>query len=82
MCSMHLLLLVLCLLVGGTDSVNLIYQPGAVGTDIVETVTDLIHQNCIFFGDNLFLRNLAYVETKDGSMAGHVANFYGGIWQV
>lgn len=55
----------------------------AVGADIVQAVVDIIRENCIYPNDRVFLRRLAYVESKDGKNTNTFRpNFYGGIWQV
>lgn len=55
----------------------------AVGADIVQAVVDIIRENCIYPNDRIFLRRLAYVESKDGLNTDTFRpNFYGGIWQV
>ncbi|XP_046370365.2 uncharacterized protein LOC124144821 [Haliotis rufescens] len=81
---MFVLYLSLLLVVPGCLSVNVIEHAGAYGPDVVTTVVDIIRSNCILPGDKLFLRRLAYVETKDGSMPKTYSdpNNSGGIWQV
>ena len=55
----------------------------AVGAEIVQAVVDLIRENCIYPKDRLYLRRLAYVESKDGlDPSTFRSGFYGGIWQV
>ncbi|KAK7487970.1 hypothetical protein BaRGS_00020715 [Batillaria attramentaria] len=64
----------------GVDSTRV---AGASGTDVVLAVVDLIRSNCIFSSDRMFLRRLAYVETKDGTSPDtYKAGYDGGIWKV
>ena len=58
-------------------------QPGSFGSDVVQAVLNDLRNACIFSDDNLFLRRLAYVETKDGADGKTYRRAYhGGIWQV
>ncbi|XP_067665688.1 uncharacterized protein [Haliotis asinina] len=76
-------LLVLLLAVVAGQTVDLTVLPGSKGKDVVETVVDRIRSNCIFPEDRLFLRRLAYVESKDGQdPKTYRKDFHGGIWQV
>ena len=53
------------------------------GAAIVQAVIDLIQDNCIYSNDRLFLRRLAYVESRDGTDPDTFrAGYFGGIWQV
>ncbi|XP_013385192.1 collagen alpha-1(VII) chain [Lingula anatina] len=57
------------------------------GTEVVEAVVDLIQSSCIFPNDNMLLRRIAWVETKDGTRNDsftprHGHPHLGGIWQV
>ncbi|XP_046562101.1 von Willebrand factor A domain-containing protein 1-like [Haliotis rubra] len=81
---MFALFLSLLLVVPGCLSVNVVEHAGATGPDVVTTVVDIIRTNCIFPQDKLFLRRLAYVETRDGSSPKTYSdpNNSGGIWQV
>ncbi|XP_067662240.1 uncharacterized protein [Haliotis asinina] len=81
---MFALFLSLLLVVPGCLSVNVIEHAGANGPDVVTTVVDIIRTNCILPEDKLFLRRLAYVETRDGSLPKTYGdpNNSGGIWQV
>lgn len=55
----------------------------AAGADIVQAVVDIIRENCIYPNDRVFLRRLAYVQSRDGlDVRTFRPNFYGGIWQV
>ena len=45
---------------------DLTRQPEAAGTSVVLASIGLIGQTGVFPGDNLFLRRLAYAETRDG----------------
>lgn len=76
-------LLVLLVSVVAGQNVDLTVSPGAKGRDVVETVVDRIRSNCIFPEDRLFLRRLAYAESKDGADPKTYRKDYdGGIWQV
>lgn len=76
-----LLLCVLCWkLVSAVDRTR---EDRAVGADIVQAVVDIIREKCIYPNDRVFLRRLAYVESKDGKNTNTFRpNYYGGIWQV
>ncbi|XP_013404302.1 von Willebrand factor A domain-containing protein 2 [Lingula anatina] len=53
------------------------------GTAVVEAVVDRIQSSGIFPDDKLFLRRIAYVESKDGTDSNtYRDNYFGGIWQV
>ncbi|XP_046338542.2 uncharacterized protein LOC124119916 [Haliotis rufescens] len=68
---------------GTGGSVDLTMSSGASGTAVVKAVVDRIRSNCILGDDRLFLRRLAYVETKDGTDAKTYRSGYdGGIWQI
>lgn len=60
---------------------QLIYTPKAKGADVVEAVISKIDASCIFPDFKLFLRRLAYVESKDGNSLGFLVP-RGGIWKV
>ncbi|XP_046340047.2 uncharacterized protein LOC124121112 [Haliotis rufescens] len=76
-------LLVLLVSVVAGQNVDLTVSSGAKGRDVVETVVDRIRSNCIFPEDRLFLRRLAYAESKDGADPKTYRKDYdGGIWQV
>ena len=85
LCTVEMFLLVLCLV-----SLNVCYsavdrtrEDRAKGADIVQAVIDRIRENCIYPNDRLFLRRLAYVESRDGAnLDTFRPNYYGGIWQV
>ena len=58
-------------------------KDGASGKFVVEAVIRLITEKCVFSHDMLFLRRLAYVESRDGTdPATFRIGYYGGIWQV
>lgn len=59
-------------------------QAGASGAGVVDAVVNLIYHSCIFPEDYLFLRRLAYVETRDGTIPyTYDPNYYyAGIWRV
>ncbi|KAK7487973.1 hypothetical protein BaRGS_00020718 [Batillaria attramentaria] len=64
----------------GSDST---VTPGAFGTDVVLAVINSLQSNCILSSDRLFLRRLAYVETRDGTdSATYRAGYDGGIWKI
>jgi len=56
---------------------------GSSGPQVVESVTSLIHESCVFPNDRLLLRRFAYVISDDGQKAfTYRLGFDGGIWQV
>ena len=58
-------------------------QPGAIGSEVVDAVVNLIRESCLFADDKRFLVRLAYVQSHDGHDAKTFRNgYYGGIWQV
>lgn len=77
--------LLLCVLCWGLvlSAVDRTREDRAVGADIVQAVVDIIRENCIYPNDRVFLRRLAYVQSKDGKITNTFRqNYYGGIWQV
>ncbi|KAK3783638.1 hypothetical protein RRG08_063038 [Elysia crispata] len=55
----------------------------AKGTEVVEAVLDELRDSCLYSDDAGFLRNLAYVESRDGEDPTTFRQGYtGGIWQV
>eukprot|EP00731_Ephydatia_muelleri_P007240 Em0003g1488a len=55
----------------------------AAGSRVVEAVVGLIQQSSIFPSDNMLLRRVAYVESKDGTESFTYRSGYdGGIWQI
>lgn len=77
--------LLLCVLCWGLvlSAVDRTREDRAVGADIVQAVVDIIRENCIYPNDRVFLRRLAYVQSKDGKNTNTFRqNYYGGIWQV
>lgn len=55
----------------------------AAGSRVVEAVVGLIQQSSIFPSDNMLLRRVAYVESKDGTESFTYRSGYdGGIWQM
>ncbi|GFS08872.1 collagen alpha-1(XIV) chain [Elysia marginata] len=55
----------------------------AKGTEVVEAVLALLRDSCLYSDDANFLRNLAYVESRDGEASTTFRPGYtGGIWQV
>ena len=57
--------------------------PGAKGSAVVEAVINFLHETCVFPNDRLYLRRLAFVESRDGLDANAYRDgYYGGIWQV
>ncbi|XP_061188685.1 uncharacterized protein LOC133196852 [Saccostrea echinata] len=66
-----------------SSAVDRTREDRAVGADIVQAVVDIIRENCIYPNDRIFLRRLAFVESKDGlSTDTFRPHFYGGIWQI
>lgn len=62
---------------------NLIVVPGSYGPAVVEATVNVIRESCIFEDDKLFLRRLAYVESRDGTdPKTYRPGYDGGIWQV
>ncbi|XP_071097398.1 collagen alpha-6(VI) chain-like [Haliotis cracherodii] len=58
-------------------------ENGTYGSDVVEGVMSALRDACIFPDDKLFLRRIAYVESKDGASSKTYRDGYnGGIWQV
>ncbi|XP_076455174.1 uncharacterized protein LOC143289864 [Babylonia areolata] len=57
--------------------------PGTSGPQVVEAVVDQVRSSCVLPQDNLLLRRLAYVESRDGTDPDtYRSGFDGGIWQV
>jgi hypothetical protein len=85
MTSFKMFVLSLCLIFINVcySAVDRTRQDRAVGPDIVQAVVDIIRESCIYPNDRVFLRRLAYVESRDGKNSNTFRpNFYGGIWQV
>lgn len=71
------------LVLRGIDSQDDTLKPRAVGLAVVETVCSRLEASCVFEDDKLFLRRLAYVESRDGlDRKTFRTAYYGGIWQV
>lgn len=66
------------------SSKSMANHPRTSGASVTDAVVDMIADSCIFQEDNLFLRKLAYLETRDGADGNTYAipNYNGGIWQV
>ncbi|XP_070175722.1 uncharacterized protein [Littorina saxatilis] len=66
-----------------TNAQDLTRKYRAVGPEVVEDVVDTVRRSCVLPLDNLLLRRLAYVESRDGTDS-HTfrSGFFGGIWQV
>lgn len=80
-----MILLLLCIALFNVcySAVDRTREDRAKGADIVQAVVDVIREKCIYPNDRLFLRRLAYVESRDGlDINTFRPNFYGGIWQV
>ena len=76
-CSIFVLLFVAC---NGADQTR---QPGAIGSEVVDAVVNLIRESCLFADDKRFLVRLAYVQSHDGHDAKTFrTGYHGGIWQV
>ncbi|KAK6194719.1 hypothetical protein SNE40_000299 [Patella caerulea] len=74
-------LFVFVLCVTQSLSIDLTVQPYGHGSEVVEAVVSLIRENCILPNDNLLLRRLAYVESRDGTLP-LVTGYFGGIWRI
>lgn len=58
-------------------------QPGAIGSEVVDAVVNLIRESCLFADDKRFLVRLAYVQSHDGYDSKTFRNgYHGGIWQI
>lgn len=79
----HFIVLLVCISKVLSQGVDMTFQIGATGPDVVQAVVDKIKDNCIYSNDRLFLRRLAYVESHDGlDKDTFRGGYYGGIWQV
>ncbi|XP_025101567.1 uncharacterized protein LOC112568475 [Pomacea canaliculata] len=77
------LLLTLAATPGADQGADTTREANKGGASVVEAVVDLIRSNCIFSEDRLFLRRLAYVESRDGTdIKTYRPGYDGGIWQV
>ena len=83
--------LLLCLLLScvSTQSRDLTTVPGANGVNVVRAVLSKLDASGIFEQSgnadltNVFLRNMAYVESRDGvDFDAHLINMDGGIWKI
>ncbi|RUS84625.1 hypothetical protein EGW08_007597, partial [Elysia chlorotica] len=55
----------------------------AKGTEVVEAVLGVLRDSCLYSDDAKFLRNLAFVESRDGEdQDTYRPGYTGGIWQV
>lgn len=58
-------------------------QPGAIGSEVVDAVDNLIKVSCLCANDKRFLVRLAYVQSHNGYDAKTFRDgYHGGIWQV
>ena len=58
-------------------------RPGGAGSELVETVCEIIQAACIFDDDTLLVRRMANVESQDGRNPDTYRDgYHGGIWQV
>ena len=65
------------------QSVDLTLVPEANGTAVVQACISKLTTAKIFSSDNLMLRRIAFVETRDGTnLNTYRENFHGGIWQL
>ena len=80
-----------CLLLShvSTQSIDLTTVPGANGVNVVRAVLSKLDASGIFEQSgnadltNVFLRNMAYVESRDGvNFDAHLNNMDGGIWKI
>lgn len=77
------LILSLVLMIAASKAVDRTRTEGATGSDVVQTVVDIIGQKCIFKNERLFVRRMAYVESDDGrDKSAFQPGFFGGIWRV
>ena len=66
-----------------SQSVDLTLVPEANGTAVVQACISKLTTANIFSSDNLILRRIAFVETRDGTNPNtYRENFHGGIWQL
>ena len=65
---MKLVLAVTLAIISTTTAVDLTREPGTNGSDVVQACIAIITQPGIFSEDQqLYLRRIAYVETRDGT---------------
>ncbi|XP_060597324.1 uncharacterized protein LOC132751201 isoform X2 [Ruditapes philippinarum] len=79
-----LFLIYVCLTIGTCQRVDLTRTDESYGTEVVEAVISILHRSCIFFPDDmLYLRRMAYTDTKDGTDPfTYKINYKGGIWKI
>lgn len=66
-----------------TRCVDLIRVTNSSGTEIVLSTVELVQKSGVFSNDHGFLRNLAHVESLDGTSSDtHNFSIHGGIWRV
>ncbi|CAG2236748.1 unnamed protein product [Mytilus edulis] len=76
-CCFLALLAVVC---NATDQTR---QPGAIGSEVVDAVVNLIKVSCLCADDKRFLVRLAYVQSHNGYDAKTFRDgYHGGIWQI
>jgi len=74
-------LLVLVNLASGSTDLTIV--AGTIGEAVVDSTINKIKDSCVFQNDYLFLKRLAYVNSKYGASADTYRSGYdGGIWQV
>ena len=74
----------LLLTLGVRAQVDRTREEGGSGSAMVEAVLAELHDACIYPEDDLLLRRLAFVETRDGTDPATYATpgYNGGIWKV
>ncbi len=76
-----LILSIMFQLSAAQQTVDRTMQSGASGSDVVKAVTNRVQG--VFGDDQQFLRQIAFVESKDGTDSSTYRSGYnGGIWQV
>lgn len=68
---------------GHCQRVDLTRVEESKGTDVVEAVVNILRRSCIFSDDFLYLRRVAYADTRDGENPfTYVIKYNGGIWHI
>lgn len=73
------IVLMIILLVASTYAYDATRTKGANGQDVVDASVTEVQDTCIFSNDRQFMRRLAYVETKFGTIPYAKSD---GIWQL
>ncbi|XP_053406766.1 uncharacterized protein LOC123547722 [Mercenaria mercenaria] len=75
--------LCVCLGIGYSQRVDLTRKEESNGPEVVDAVINILRRSCIFPDDMLYLRRVAYTDTKDGlDKFTYVINYNGGIWHI